>query len=213
VVPPAPAPVEQSFPIPDVVGMNLQEAQDLIQRDAGVMVILSHDLYSDRVQVIDTAWQVCEQNIPAGTPLTDANEGTIDLGVVRVEEDCDGSGPAAAPAPSRIVPPPAPAPADSGTVSQRNAVDKAEQYLDTIGGFSREGLIRQLTVGSGFSTEDATYAVENIEIDWNEQAAEKARQYQDTIGGFSRDGMIRQLTVGSGFTAEQAAYGADSVGL
>ncbi|GAA5650514.1 Ltp family lipoprotein [Geodermatophilus obscurus] len=92
-------------------------------------------------------------------------------------------------------------------------MDKAEQYLDVVGGFSRDGLIQQLTTGSGFSTEDATWAVDHLDVDWNEQAAEKARQYQDVIGGFSRSSMIQQLTAGSGFTQAQAEYGADAVGL
>jgi len=95
------------------------------------------------------------------------------------------------------------------TASQRNAVRKAESYLDYTG-FSRSGLIKQLEFEK-FSTEDATFAVDNIDVDWNEQAAKKAKSYDDYTG-FSRDGMIKQLTF-EGFTAEQAAYGADSLGL
>ena len=98
-------------------------------------------------------------------------------------------------------------------MSQQSALDKAEQYLDVIGGFSRDGLIRQLTSGDGFSTADATWAVDHLEVDWNAQAAEKARQYQDVIGGFSRSSMIQQLTSGDGFTQAQAEYGASAVGL
>jgi hypothetical protein len=106
----------------------------------------------------------------------------------------------------------APAP-DAGTVSQQSAQDKAEQYLNIMGGFSHDGLIRQLTTGDGFSTEDATWAVDRLDVDWNEQAAEKAKQYQDTIGGFSRSSMIQQLTTGDAFTQAEAEHGASAVGL
>jgi Host cell surface-exposed lipoprotein len=80
-------------------------------------------------------------------------------------------------------------------------------------GSSHDGLIRQLTSGDGFSTEDATWAVDHLDVDWNEQAAEKAKQYQDTIGGFSRSSMIQQLTVGDAFTQAEAEHGASAVGL
>lgn len=86
-VAPTPAP-EESFPMPDVVGMNLQAAQDLIQSDAGIMVSLSHDVRSDRMQLNDRGWKVCEQNVDPGTLLTSDDEGLIDLGVVRTEETC-----------------------------------------------------------------------------------------------------------------------------
>lgn len=95
------------------------------------------------------------------------------------------------------------------TTAQKNAVRKANSYL-SMTGFSRSGLIKQLEFEK-FSTEDATYAVDKISPDWNEQAAKKANSYQD-LSGFSRDGLIKQLEF-EGFTTEQAAYGADSVGL
>jgi len=46
------------------------------------------------------------------------------------------------------------------TLSQRQAVRKAESYLN-IAGFSRKGLIDQLKF-DGFNNEDATYAVDKI---------------------------------------------------
>ena len=95
------------------------------------------------------------------------------------------------------------------TTAQRNAVRQAESYLD-FSAFSEEGLIRQLEF-EGFSNEDAIYAVSNVEVDWNEQAAQKAESYLD-FSGFSRSGIIEQLEF-EGFTTEQAIYGADSVGL
>jgi len=107
-------------------------------------------------------------------------------------EDFDSrtASPATTQAVESVTPAPAPAPAaapaaDAGTKSQQSDRDKAEQYLDVIGGFSHDGLIRQLTNGDGFSTEDATWAVDHLDVDWNAQAAEKAGQYQDTIGAGS----------------------------
>lgn len=97
----------------------------------------------------------------------------------------------------------------SETVSQKNAVRKAESYLSYTG-FSRSGLIKQLEFEK-FSNSDAVYAVDKISPNWNEQAAKKAKSYDD-YSGFSREGMINQLEF-EGFTAEQAAFGADSVGL
>lgn len=97
----------------------------------------------------------------------------------------------------------------ASTVSQRNAVRAAKQYLN-VSAFSRDGLIDQLEY-SDYSTEDATFAVDNITVDWNEQAAKAAEQYLN-VSAFSRGGLIDQL-VYSGFTPAQAAYGASSVGL
>jgi hypothetical protein len=94
-------------------------------------------------------------------------------------------------------------------VSQQNAVRAAEDYLD-YSAFSRKGLIEQLEFGD-FSTEDATYAVDHIAVDWNEQAAKSAKDYLE-YSAFSRGGLIDQLEF-SGFTPAQAAYGVAAVGL
>ncbi|MCC3334387.1 MULTISPECIES: Ltp family lipoprotein [Mycolicibacterium] len=94
-------------------------------------------------------------------------------------------------------------------MSQRNAVRTAEDYLDYTA-FSREGLIQQLEY-EGFSTEDATFAVDHITVDWNEQAARAAEDYLD-YSGFSRSGLIDQLEY-DGFTPAQAAYGATAAGF
>ncbi|QRY53819.1 Ltp family lipoprotein [Mycolicibacterium septicum] len=97
----------------------------------------------------------------------------------------------------------------ASTASQRNAVRTAEDYLD-FAAFSREGLIEQLEFDD-FSTADATFAVDHITVDWNEQAAKAAEAYLD-FSGFSRGGLIDQLEF-DGFTSAQAAYGATASGL
>ena len=117
--------------------------------------------------------------------------------------------PAAPPAPA---PPPAPA---KLTVAQRNAIQSARDYLSLMA-FSRDGLIKQLSsqYGEGYSVADATFAVDSLNVNWNEQAAKAAKEYLDTMP-FSRDGLIKQLSspFGGGFTYDQAVYGVNAVGL
>jgi hypothetical protein len=94
-------------------------------------------------------------------------------------------------------------------VSQQNAVRKAQDYLE-LSGFSQQGLIKQLEYDN-FSADDATFAVETITVDWNEQAAKKAKDYLD-LSAFSHGGLINQLEY-DGFTPDQAAYGTNAAGL
>lgn len=95
------------------------------------------------------------------------------------------------------------------TAGQENARRSAEDYLDTSA-FSRSGLVKQLEF-EGYSTADATYGVDAVSPDWNEQAAKSAANYLDT-SSFSRSGLIDQLKF-EGFTPEQAAYGVSQTGL
>jgi hypothetical protein len=101
------------------------------------------------------------------------------------------------------------------TTAQENAIASAENYLDTMA-FSRKGLIEQLSsdYGEGFSKADAIFAVNHIDVDWNEQAAKSAKNYLDTMA-FSRKGLIEQLEseFGDGFTHAQAVYGVNQTGL
>lgn len=94
------------------------------------------------------------------------------------------------------------------TMGERNALRQAQNYLSFMP-FSYSGLISQLEF-EGYTTEEATYAVDNCGADWNEQAALKAQDYLDFMS-FSRDGLIEQLMF-EGFTAEQAEYGVSAVG-
>ncbi len=104
----------------------------------------------------------------------------------------------------------APERADGLTGPQRNALRSAKQYL-SISGFSRSGLIQQLSsdAGDGYRVTDATVAVDSLNVDWNEQAVRSAKQYL-SISGFSCKGLIEQLSsnAGDGYTVSQATYGA-----
>jgi hypothetical protein len=95
------------------------------------------------------------------------------------------------------------------TVGQKNAVDKAKDYI-SYSPFSYEGLIAQLEYEK-FSPEEARYGADNSGADWMEQAAKKAQDYMN-YSSFSRGSLIDQLEYDK-FTPEQAAHGADSVGL
>jgi len=103
---------------------------------------------------------------------------------------------------------------DGLTGQQRNAVRSAQQYL-SISGFSRSGLIDQLSsdAGDGYSVLDATAAVDYLNVDWNEQAVRSAKQYL-SISGFSCKGLIEQLSSSAGdrYTVSQATYGARQAG-
>lgn len=90
--------------------------------------------------------------------------------------------------------------------AQEQAVRKAKQYLDTSA-FSQSGLVKQLEF-EGFSTADATFAVDYLQPNWVEQAKKKAGEYMST-GSFSQDGLQQQLEF-EGFTPEQAQAGAAS---
>lgn len=94
------------------------------------------------------------------------------------------------------------------TMGEKNAVKKAITYLK-YSAFSKTGLVKQLEY-EGYTSSESNYAVNHIEVDWNEQAAKKAETYLK-YSSFSRKGLIDQLEY-EGFTREQAEYGVESVG-
>ncbi|WP_170163190.1 Ltp family lipoprotein [Bogoriella caseilytica] len=94
------------------------------------------------------------------------------------------------------------------SLAQRNAIGSAESYL-SFTHFSRSGLISQLEY-EDFSTDDATFAVDYIDPDWNEQAAGSAESYLE-FTSFSRQGLIDQLLY-EGFSQSEAEYGVEAVG-
>lgn len=114
------------------------------------------------------------------------------------------------PPPTTAPPPPTTVDPFAGeSVSQRNAREKAADYLD-FSAFSRSGLIDQLKY-EGFAQNDAGYGVDALHVDWNEQAAKKAADYLE-FSSFSASGLIEQL-VYEGFTQAQAEYGVSTTGL
>lgn len=72
--------------VPDMVGQDLQLAQDAMQA-AGLYALRSHDaLGLNRFQVLDRAWKVCSQTPTGGSRVSP--DQLIDFGVVRDEEQC-----------------------------------------------------------------------------------------------------------------------------
>jgi hypothetical protein len=95
-----------------------------------------------------------------------------------------------------------------------NARRSADNYLN-MKGFSREGLVQQLSssAGDGYAEADAIAAVDTLDVDWNEQAARSAKDYLNMMG-FSCSGLIEQLSSSAGdkFTEAEARYGAQKAG-
>lgn len=144
---------------------------------------------------------VIEEEASEPAPVETEAPAVIDEPVVE-EEPAPEPEPAPAPEPE-------PEAAAAGSVSQEQAVRSAESYLE-FSSFSEKSLTEQLEF-EGFSAEDASYAVQNIEVDWNEQAAQSAKDYLE-YSSFSRQSLLDQL-VFEGFSQEQAEYGVSQTGL
>jgi hypothetical protein len=75
--------------MPNLVGTNLQQAQNRIQTLTGGAIFFtnSHDATGkSRNQILDADWKVCTQNVAAGTPIT--TDTKIDFGAVKLAENC-----------------------------------------------------------------------------------------------------------------------------
>src|SRR5438132_1716393 len=100
------------------------------------------------------------------------------------------------------------------TNQQQNAARSATQYL-SFSAFSRQGLIDQLSSSAGdkYLAQDATVAVDSLNVDWNAQAAASAKNYL-SLSSFSCAGLIEQLSSSAGekFTLSQATFGAKQAG-
>jgi hypothetical protein len=86
----APGVEAQSWTMPNLVGRNLQDAQDEIQALSGGAVFFSGstDLTGQgRNQIMDANWQVCTSTPAPGAPIDATTR--IDFGVVRIgSETC-----------------------------------------------------------------------------------------------------------------------------
>lgn len=78
-----------SWTMPNLVGSNLQDAQNAIQKLTGsaIFVTRSHDATgAGRHQVLDRNWKVCSQNVPVGHTIR--ADTRIDFGAVKLDERC-----------------------------------------------------------------------------------------------------------------------------
>jgi len=100
------------------------------------------------------------------------------------------------------------------TNQQQNAAKSARSYLNFTA-FSRQGLIDQLSsaYGDKYAVQDATIAVDSLNVDWNAEAVQSAKSYLKLMA-FSCQGLIDQLDspYGEKFTVDQATYGAQQAG-
>lgn len=82
------ASAEPSWTMPNLIGMDLQGAQDAIQSltRGEVWFSSSTDLTGKgRAQISDRNWQVCSSTPPPGVKFTLSTE--IDFGVVRIDSE------------------------------------------------------------------------------------------------------------------------------
>jgi hypothetical protein len=75
--------------MPNLVGQNLQAAQDAIQEltDNAVFLTSSADATGQgRAQVLDSNWKVCAQNVKPGESIT--QKSNIEFAAVKLDESC-----------------------------------------------------------------------------------------------------------------------------
>jgi Host cell surface-exposed lipoprotein len=103
------------------------------------------------------------------------------------------------------------------SVPHEQAVESAKGYLTMGQGFSRYGLLQQLTSssGEGMARPDALFAIRFLHPNWDRQAVESAKGYLKMGEGFSRSSLFQQLTStsGEGFTPAQANFALRKVGM
>ena len=76
----------ETFTMPKLVGQNLQLAQDMLQKDGSFLLDQVDALSLGRIQVMDSNWQVCTQNVSPGSTFFD--DTRIDFGVMKLTESC-----------------------------------------------------------------------------------------------------------------------------
>ena len=72
--------------MPKVVGVNLQLAQDMLQKAGSFLLDQEDALGLDRIQVMDANWQVCTQSPKAGKEVP--VDTMVTLAAVKLTEEC-----------------------------------------------------------------------------------------------------------------------------
>ena len=94
-------------------------------------------------------------------------------------------------------------PLESLSENQVQAIQTAKDYLDTMP-LSQTELLQMLTV-EDINLEDAEFAIEYLDIDWNQEARKKAKEYCKHKIGFSKVKLKAQLLFDH-FTEEEADF-------
>ncbi|GAB1515139.1 PASTA domain-containing protein [Actinophytocola sp. KF-1] len=78
----------ERWPMPDLVGANLRDAQDRIHdlTDGAVAVTSTHP-FEQFGDARDRDWRICTQSIAPGAALT--ARSTVEFGVVKPDQPCD----------------------------------------------------------------------------------------------------------------------------
>jgi Protein of unknown function (DUF1524)/Excalibur calcium-binding domain len=90
-----------NFAMPDLLGMVLQDAQDLLQTSGSTHLDQEDATGQERSLVVDANWTVCTQHPDSGTAVTAAS--LVTLGAVKLSEVCplaEGTTPTPTPTPS-----------------------------------------------------------------------------------------------------------------
>ena len=72
--------------MPDVVGMVLQDAQDLLQAQGSYLMDQEDASGQGRLQLLDSNWKVCSQAPPPGAALSATT--VVTLSAVKLDETC-----------------------------------------------------------------------------------------------------------------------------
>jgi len=72
--------------MPSVVGMVLQDAQDLLQAQGSYLMDQVDATGNGRLQIFDSNWKVCTQEPAAGTRLSSVD--VVTLSTVKLDESC-----------------------------------------------------------------------------------------------------------------------------
>ena len=101
-------------------------------------------------------------------------------------------------------------PLESLSENQVQAIQTAKDYLDTMP-LSQTELLQMLTV-EDINLEDAEFAIEYLDIDWNQEARKKAKEYCKHKIGFSKVKLKAQLLFDH-FTEEEADFALSHVNV
>ena len=82
-------------------------------------------------------------------------------------------------------------PLESLNENQAQAIQTAKDYLDTMH-LSQTELLQMLSV-ENIDSEDAKFALEYLNIDWNQEARKKAKEYCKHKIGFSKEKLKAQM--------------------
>ena len=101
-------------------------------------------------------------------------------------------------------------PLESLNENQVQAIQTAKDYLDTMP-LSQTELLQMLTV-EDINLEDAEFALEYLDIDWNQEARKKAKEYCKHKIGFSKVKLKAQLLFDH-FTEEEADFAVSHINV